>query len=62
MKTAADGGPHAHPDTPWANGSDTWNGFLERAGRNLSQLSQLSEENHGKRPPQAARRKFGGSG
>lgn len=32
VKTAADGGPHAHPDRPWAEGSDTWNGYLRRAG------------------------------
>ncbi|MFD6324443.1 histidine phosphatase family protein [Streptomyces sp. NPDC058442] len=38
VKTTADGGPHAHPDTPWAAGSDTWNGYLERAGRLLSEL------------------------
>ncbi|WP_406445849.1 histidine phosphatase family protein [Streptomyces sp. NBC_00631] len=38
VKTAADGGPHAHPDTPWALGSDTWNGYLERAGAHLAQL------------------------
>lgn len=46
VKTAANGGPHAHPDTPWAAGSDTWNGYLKRAGKNLS---QLIEENEGKR-------------
>ncbi|MFD6551991.1 histidine phosphatase family protein [Streptomyces sp. NPDC058398] len=46
VKTAASGGPHAHPDTPWAASSDTWNGFLKRASRNLG---QLIEENHGKR-------------
>jgi len=38
VKTAAHGGPHAHPDTPWALGSDTWNGYLERAGAHLAQL------------------------
>ncbi|MCT9075322.1 histidine phosphatase family protein [Streptomyces fulvoviolaceus] len=38
VKTAADGGPHAHPDTPWALGSDTWHGYLERAGAHLAQL------------------------
>lgn len=46
VKTAANGGPHAHPDTPWAAGSDTWNGYLKRASKNLS---QLIEENKGKR-------------
>lgn len=46
VKTAADGGPHAHPDTPWAVGSDTWNGYLRRAGQ---KLSQLVKENEGKR-------------
>ncbi|MFF4835165.1 histidine phosphatase family protein [Streptomyces sp. NPDC001315] len=38
VKTAADGGPHAHPDEPWADGSDTWNGYLERACRLLKEL------------------------
>ncbi|MGO4630669.1 histidine phosphatase family protein [Streptomyces sp. 2RAF24] len=38
VKTAADGGPHAHPDKPWAAGSDTWNGYLARAGRFLQEL------------------------
>ena len=46
VKTAANGGPHAHPDTPWAAGSDTWNGYLKRASKNLS---QLIKENEGKR-------------
>ncbi|MEJ8639078.1 histidine phosphatase family protein [Streptomyces sp. MS2.AVA.5] len=46
VKTAANGGPHAHPDTPWAAGSDTWNGYLKRASKNLS---QFIEENEGKR-------------
>ncbi|MCP3821836.1 histidine phosphatase family protein [Streptomyces sp. A3M-1-3] len=46
VKTTADGGPHAHPDAPWAHGSDTWNGYLKRASENLS---QLIEENEGKR-------------
>ncbi|MFC8660630.1 histidine phosphatase family protein [Streptomyces sp. NPDC057199] len=43
VKTAADGGPHAHPNTPWACGSDTWNGYLERAGTFLEQLIQEHE-------------------
>lgn len=38
VKTAADGGPHAHPDRPWAKGSDTWNGYLDRAGAFLHDL------------------------
>lgn len=38
VKTAVDGGPHAHPDTPWAAGSDTWNGYLQRATTSLRQL------------------------
>ncbi|MBB2744644.1 UNVERIFIED_ORG: putative phosphoglycerate mutase [Microbispora rosea subsp. rosea] len=46
VKTAADGGPHAHPDTPWALGSDTWNGYLKRAG---AHLAQLIEEHEGDR-------------
>ncbi|MGW4158135.1 histidine phosphatase family protein [Streptomyces sp. NPDC004788] len=43
VKTAADGGPHAHPDKPWATGSDTWNGYLERAGRFLHELIDRHE-------------------
>ncbi|MEW9533607.1 histidine phosphatase family protein [Microbispora sp. NPDC049125] len=31
VKTAFGGGPHVHPDRPWASGSDTWNGYLRRA-------------------------------
>ncbi|MEV0469626.1 histidine phosphatase family protein [Streptomyces prunicolor] len=46
VKTAANGGPHAHPDTPWALGSDTWNGYLERAG---AYLAQLIDEHEGDR-------------
>lgn len=46
VKTAADGGPHAHPDTPWALGSDTWNGYLKRAG---AHLARLIEEHEGDR-------------
>ncbi|WP_112136090.1 histidine phosphatase family protein [Glycomyces dulcitolivorans] len=38
VKTDARGGPHAHPDQPWAPGSDTWNGYLHRAGRHLADL------------------------
>ncbi|MDJ0465771.1 histidine phosphatase family protein [Streptomyces sp. H27-C3] len=38
VKTAADGGPHAHPDQQWAAGSDTWNGYLERAGTFLRDI------------------------
>jgi probable phosphoglycerate mutase len=38
VKTAADGGPHAHPDQPWAYESDTWNGYLQRAGAFLADL------------------------
>lgn len=43
VKTVAVGGPHAHPDTPWATGSDTWNGYLERAGRFLQELIDKHE-------------------
>ncbi|GAA3368451.1 histidine phosphatase family protein [Streptomyces sannanensis] len=43
VKTTADGGPHAHPDKPWATGSDTWNGYLERAGRFLQELIDQHE-------------------
>ncbi|MEU9859334.1 histidine phosphatase family protein [Streptomyces sp. NPDC047971] len=43
VKAAADGGPHAHPDKPWAAGSDTWNGYLERAGRLLQGLIEQHE-------------------
>ncbi|GAA2651474.1 histidine phosphatase family protein [Streptomyces aculeolatus] len=38
VKTAADGGPHAHPDQQWAAGSDTWNGYLERASAFLRDI------------------------
>lgn len=38
VKTAFQGGPHAHPDQPWAPGSDTWNGYLKRAGAVLADL------------------------
>jgi probable phosphoglycerate mutase len=43
VKTAADGGPHAHPDRPWADGSDTWNGYLRRAGACLRDLIDQHE-------------------
>ncbi|MFI1888779.1 histidine phosphatase family protein [Streptomyces jumonjinensis] len=38
VKTVADGGPHAHPDKQWAAGSDTWNGYLKRAGTFLREI------------------------
>ncbi|GAA1613710.1 hypothetical protein GCM10009733_007290 [Nonomuraea maheshkhaliensis] len=38
VKTAFRGGPHAHPDQPWAAGSDTWNGYLQRAGAAVADL------------------------
>jgi probable phosphoglycerate mutase len=38
VKTAFRGGPHAHPDQPWAPGSDTWNGYLKLAGEVLADL------------------------
>lgn len=43
VKDAADGGPHAHPDRPWAAGSDTWNGYLERASRFLQEFIDQHE-------------------
>lgn len=43
VKTAADGGPHAHPDKPWAAESDTWNDYLERAGLLLQELIEQHE-------------------
>ncbi|MEU6341882.1 histidine phosphatase family protein [Streptomyces sp. NPDC046977] len=46
VKTAAGGGPHAHPDKQWAAGSDTWNGYLERACRFLR---ELIEQHQGQR-------------
>ncbi|WP_371602286.1 histidine phosphatase family protein [Streptomyces sp. NBC_01220] len=46
VKTTADGGPHAHPDKQWATGSDTWNGYLERAG---NFLRELIEQHQGQR-------------
>ncbi|WP_328869660.1 histidine phosphatase family protein [Streptomyces sp. NBC_00287] len=45
VKTAADGGPHAHPDTPWAEGSDTWSGYLRRASAFLRKLIDQYEGN-----------------
>ncbi|GII34627.1 histidine phosphatase family protein [Planotetraspora mira] len=38
VKTAFGGGVHVHPDRPWAAGSDTWNGYLQRAGAFLAAL------------------------
>ncbi|MEU4574613.1 histidine phosphatase family protein [Nonomuraea sp. NPDC023979] len=38
VKTAFQGGPHAHPDHPWAPGSDTWNGYLKLACAALADL------------------------
>lgn len=46
VKTAADGGPHAHPDKQWASGSDTWNAYLERAG---TFLREIIDQHHGQR-------------
>ncbi|MFF1676137.1 histidine phosphatase family protein [Streptomyces sp. NPDC058256] len=43
VKTAANGGPQAHPDAPWAEGSDTWNGYVERAGDFLRGLIEQHE-------------------
>ncbi|MBG0818664.1 histidine phosphatase family protein [Planomonospora sp. ID82291] len=38
VKSDFGGGPHTRPDLPWATGSDTWNGYLRRAGEFLTQL------------------------
>jgi len=38
VKDQHGGGPHARPDQPWAEGSDTWNGYLHRAGLAFDQL------------------------
>jgi probable phosphoglycerate mutase len=46
IKDQHGGGPHTHPDTPWAVGSDTWNGYLRRAGDNLQQLIDQHRGNH----------------
>lgn len=46
VKTVADGGPHAHPDRPWAEGSDTWNDYLKRAGAFLQALIDQHEGEH----------------
>ncbi|WP_058042254.1 histidine phosphatase family protein [Streptomyces roseifaciens] len=43
VKTAAGGAPHVHPDQPWAEGSDTWNGYLQRAGAFLRNLIAAHE-------------------
>ncbi|WP_214317025.1 histidine phosphatase family protein [Nonomuraea sediminis] len=46
VKTTFRGGPHAHPDRPWALGSDTWNGYLKRAS---TVLADLIRSHHGAR-------------
>ncbi|MEU8324123.1 histidine phosphatase family protein [Nonomuraea sp. NPDC048881] len=46
VKTAFRGGPHAHPDKPWARSSDTWNGYLELA---CTVLADLIREHRGAR-------------
>ncbi|MEV0615665.1 histidine phosphatase family protein [Nonomuraea sp. NPDC050404] len=38
VKAAFGGGPHTYPNRPWATGSDTWNGYLHRAGTFLQAL------------------------
>lgn len=38
VKDAFGGAPHTRPDSPWATGSDTWNGYLQRASRDLRQI------------------------
>lgn len=38
IKERHGGGPHIRPDTPWAPGSDTWNGYLHRATEQLLAL------------------------
>ncbi|MER5642634.1 histidine phosphatase family protein [Kitasatospora sp. NPDC002227] len=38
VKDAFGGAPHTRPDTPWAQGADTWNGYLQRAGAHLREL------------------------
>ncbi|WP_330300612.1 histidine phosphatase family protein [Streptomyces sp. NBC_00503] len=46
VKTAADGGPHAHPNRQWAAGSDTWNNYLERSS---SFLREIIDQHQGQR-------------
>jgi probable phosphoglycerate mutase len=43
VKSAFHGAPDAHPDRPWAAGSETWNGFLRRATAFLSTLLERHE-------------------
>lgn len=38
VKSEFGGGVHAHPDRPWAAGSDTWNGYISRAATRLETL------------------------
>ncbi|MFF1343762.1 histidine phosphatase family protein [Streptomyces sp. NPDC058290] len=38
VETAFHGAPHAHPDQPYAPGSDTWLGFLARGTGHLAAL------------------------
>lgn len=46
VKEAFRGPPEAHPDMPWAVGSETWNSFL---GRGTAFLSALIERHEGDR-------------
>ncbi|MEV0905455.1 histidine phosphatase family protein [Streptomyces hokutonensis] len=43
VEAAFGGHPAAHPDRPWAPGSDTWNGYLHRAVDALAALLQRHE-------------------
>ena len=38
VKSEFGGGVHVHPDRPWAQGSDTWASYIERAVRGLREV------------------------
>ncbi|MGF1425042.1 histidine phosphatase family protein [Kitasatospora sp. LaBMicrA B282] len=44
IKDAFGGGPHTRPDSPWATGSDTWRGYLQRAGQDMHELLNRHQE------------------
>jgi probable phosphoglycerate mutase len=43
VKAEFGGGPHGRPERPWAQGSDTWAGYLDRAAAGLGALISRHE-------------------
>jgi probable phosphoglycerate mutase len=43
VKAEFGGGPHAHPDRPWAQDSETWADYLDRAAAGLDALISRHE-------------------